>query len=135
MTFNPFTTDACGTRLTLVAGDDYFAADGRAINFSLDGTVLPDLTGAAAWLVLDSKFGLYHPTPIAGVILTPTGSTRSIQFELPGMNTRQLWPTVEGAYRVECELASGNIVSSLDGRGALTVLAGRQGGTACFGLY
>ena len=113
------------TTLQLVSGDDYAVADGRAQQFSLDGTVLPDLSNSAVSLVLQDGRPS-SPVVISGEITVATGATRTVRFQLTHAQTVLLQPTMEGRFFVVLTLLSGRTISPLDARGTLTILAGQR---------
>ena len=75
--------------VNLVAGDDYYNSDGRAIYFPASGT-LPDWTGGTAAV----EFGTVS---LPATIVTNTGSSRSIYLELSSANTANLAATTGSA--------------------------------------
>lgn len=108
-----------GGQLTikLTVGDDYSAADSRAIVLDLDGTVLPDLTNATIQLCLSSGSRVI----VTGVATVPTGATRVVQFQPTGTDTGGLIPKPQGVFAVKITV-SGREITPLDGRGTLIVL-------------
>lgn len=93
-------------RLSLVQGDDYKAADSRALIFT--SSDWPSLTGAAISLELRNS-PTATPTSYAG---TATSATTA-QIELAGTQTAVL----DGAYRfdVVATLSGGNVVTLTNG--------------------
>jgi hypothetical protein len=108
--------------LTLVAGDDYSAADGRAIQIANTAGTWPNLTGASVNLT-----AIRNGTTIlsfSGSIVTPTGS-QLVTFA----PARESLPTPSDAaesweylYGVQATLASGRRVTLQTGR--LTLIRG-----------
>lgn len=111
----PVSTD--GTKIVLVQGDDYAAADGRALSFSSTGW--PDLTGAAikfACALGDSTLS------VTGELVSVGGATQVVRAALTAANTGSLNVTTSGLYKydVQATLSGGNIVTLV--RGKLQVL-------------
>jgi len=103
----PLSTD--GQTLTLVVGDDYYEADGRAIEFrpSTDGD-WPDLTGAQVVLTVSTDYGQVLLS-VAGTVVNPT-TNKLVRFELSSTDTNNLR---HGAnkFAVEATLANGHNVT------------------------
>lgn len=75
-----------GDLLSLVAGDDYYNIDGRALEWSSD--VWPDITGAAVTLRISTGA---TPLSVAGTVVTAgIGVAQSVRFELSDTNTSAL---------------------------------------------
>ena len=110
----------------MVIGDDYTAADSRAIVFDLDGTVLPDLTTATVALVCELSGRTRSQVLISGEIIVPTGTTRVVQFEPLAAQTLLLSPTVDGEFSVVITLASGRTITPFEAMGTLVVLQGKR---------
>lgn len=120
---------AANGQVTIVAGDDYKAADARAMVFPNPAGSWPDLTNAAIWFVGQSgnfppqkpsalTLPIAFPTalipPTAGTVVHPTGTTQSVQVELSaaGTNVRPSpSPTDLYAYAVFAVLANGDVVT------------------------
>jgi hypothetical protein len=123
----PVTYDPCdGLTVTLTIGDDYSAADSRAIVFDLDGTALPDLTTATVALVCEMSGRKQFQVVISGEITVPTGTTRTVRFQPAANDTAQLSPTVDGEFFTVITLASGRTITPLEARGKLVVLMGKR---------
>jgi hypothetical protein len=112
--------------LTLVIGDDYLAADGREIEFDLDGATFPDLTGATIVLRLKSiptSTDEDEVVEIEGTATVPTGDTKTIRFEPTSEETAELTETGEGPKAGEFEVhitdADGHEITPLELRGVL----------------
>ena len=115
-----------GLTLKMVIGDDYTAADSRAIVFDLAGTVLPDLTTATVALVCELSGRTRSQVLISGEIIVPTGTTRVVQFEPLAAQTLLLSPTVDGEFSVVITLASGRTITPFEAMGTLVVLQGKR---------
>jgi len=91
--------------VSLVAGDDYLAADGRALEWTDAGNTWPDLTGAAvAFQVADGE--LVAP----GSVVTPSGPGKKVRVELTAAQTAVLKVRISD-YDVRATLASGHKVT------------------------
>jgi hypothetical protein len=115
----PVFSDGGQLSITLVCGDDYLLSDGRQIDIDLDGTSLPDLTGAGVWLRLASG----GKVSVAGSVVVATGSTRTVRFQPTAAITSTLMAGENGMFAVKINLASGHVLSPNEGRGVLTVLS------------
>jgi hypothetical protein len=115
----PVFSDGGQLSITLVCGDDYLLADGRQIDLDLDGTSLPDLTGASVWLRLASGVKV----AVAGSVVVATGSTRTVRFQPAAAITSTLTAGENGVFAVKIMTASGHVLSPNEARGVLTVLA------------
>jgi hypothetical protein len=96
-----------GGTVTIVQGDDYYAEDGRAIEWveTADTTAWPnDLTGATI------TFGAGEFTK-AGSVVTPTGSSKKVRVELSAEDTASL---VQGKYDYQVQ-------ATINGRAATIV--------------
>jgi hypothetical protein len=108
---------AANNVLTLVQGDSYFAADGRALDFS--STSWPVLTDAEIVFTANTEGDSIE---VEGSVITPTGATKTIRVELDDADTEAL--TVGNSiykYDVQATLANGHIITLV--RGEMTVLA------------
>jgi hypothetical protein len=94
--------------VTIVRGDSYLAADGRALEWATaqEGT-WPDLTGAS----IKVTFGA---TTFTGSVVVGTGATKRVRLELTAVQTSSL---VRGRYDydVEATLSGGNVVTLTQG--------------------
>jgi len=115
-----------GLTLKMVIGDDYTAADSRAIVFDLDGTVLPDITGAKVELVCELGGKTRSQVVISGEITVPTGTTRVVRFQPLAAQTSLLSPTVDGEFSVVITLASGRTITPFEAMGTLIVVQGKR---------
>lgn len=112
---------AADLALTLVQGDDYFAVDGRALEWVDAGNTWPALTGATV------RFAAQHFTSgeglaAAGTVLAATGPGKSVRVEIAAAQTALL--TKLGpfySYIVRATLASGHLVTLAKGTLALVV--------------
>ena len=111
--------------ITLGIGCDYSAADGQQIEFVIDGSELPDLTGCSAILVCESKQPKGRSVYISGSAIVPTGATRTIRFEPAAADTGQLKTTADGTFYVSILTAAGRRSSPIDARGTLVVVPGQ----------
>lgn len=87
--------------IELVVGDDYYNADGAALTFTFTG-ISADFTGGAATLRLRQR---NVESNVEGTIVTATGSTRVVRFELPSATTEDYSPG-GGFFSVEVQLAN-----------------------------
>lgn len=133
---NPYSSTT--GQVTIVAGDDYKAADGRAAKFTNGAGSWPDLTGAAVYFVgQNGNFppqspqtffpGLASPpsnfpgaliAPVAGTVIHPTGASQEVDFDLPAASTAvRPCPTVTDlyAFAVYAVLSNGDVVTLLTG--------------------
>lgn len=101
---------------TVVRGDDYQAADGRALEWGSSGW--PNLTGASVLFTAET-YG--HALSRAGSVVTPTGNA-AVRAELSGADTGALPPGRPYDYDVKATLAGGSEVTLA--RGRLLVLEG-----------
>lgn len=105
--------------ITVVAGDDYFLIDGRAITLPISGT-FPDWTGATAVI----EFG---SLTVPANITVRTGTTRSAYFELPNVDTTLLAATTDAdsgyavLFDLVVTLATGSRTTVIN-QGVLTLL-------------
>jgi len=114
---------ADGTELTLVQGDDYKNADGRAIAFSgITGLPSDISTGVTVALKIKRR-QTTAPTviSIAGTITTATGATKAVRFDVPAATTGLL-EVGDRTYdfAVEFTLSSGDKITAV--RGTVDVL-------------
>ena len=115
----PVFSDGGQLSITLVCGDDYLLSDGRQIDLDLDGTSLPDLTGALVWLRLASGLKM----SVFGSVVVATGSKRTVRFQPTATMTSTLTAGENGVFAVKIQTASGHVLSPNEARGVLTVLA------------
>lgn len=102
--------------IELVQGDDYYHADSRALTFTLTGT-LPAYTDATTTLQLESGRKV---VVVSGTVVTATGDTRVVRFEVTKANTKLLPETDVGQFRVVVVLSNGH--ETTPATGALTVV-------------
>jgi hypothetical protein len=102
----------------IVRGDDYANADGRALTFDISdpGNFLPSLVGATVRL----KTGLPNRPNLAvlnvtGTVVTATGTTRTVRFELTSAQTAVLVPIAHN-FDVEATLSAGRVITLLQGQ-------------------
>ena len=104
--------------LTIVRGDDYHAADGRALDFADASAQWPDLTGAV--ITFRARYGS-HLFDKAGSVLVASGANKKIRVELARQQTDALIiGSAPYRFDIEATLASGRVVTLL--RGTMTVL-------------
>ncbi len=102
----------------IVRGDDYANADGRALTFDISdpGNFLPSLAGATVRL----KTGLPNRPNLAvlnvtGTVVTATGTTRTVRFELTSAQTAVLVPIAYN-FDVEATLSTSRVITLLQGQ-------------------
>ena len=115
--------------LTLVQGDDYDADEGRQLDFTeTAASAWPVLTGATVKLTIRSLADALILTS-TGTVVTPTGSSKKVRFELTAAQTLLLavtnnpgsaTPTSRAKYDVEATLATTSRIVTL-ALGAVTV--------------
>jgi hypothetical protein len=110
-----------GGVMTLTVGDDYAYNDGRSLEFNLDGSHLPDLTGATVALHLLSGQKQKCPIVVTGTVITATGLTRKVRFTPTAAQTGLLTRTVDGQFAVVITTSTRTITPT-ESRGVLTVL-------------
>lgn len=95
--------------VVIVRGDDYKAANGRALSWT--STSWPDLTGASVYLdVKPVTPGAARSLRLTGSVVTPTG-TAEVQVDVARTDTASLTPK-RYAYNLVAALAtSGNVVT------------------------
>jgi hypothetical protein len=108
-----------GGNVQIVRGDDYANADGRALTFNISdptGNGLPSLTGATVRL----KTGLPNRPNLAvlnviGTVVTATGTTRTVRFELTSAQTAPLLPITYN-FDLEATLSTNRVITLLQGQ-------------------
>lgn len=106
--------------LTLIAGDDYLSADGRAIEFANTAGTWPNLTGATIFLIAIRNGSTL--IEVLGSVVTPTGS-QLVKVEPTAddlatpANAAASW---EYTYGVYATLSNGHKVTLQTGRLTLT---------------
>lgn len=102
------------TTLRIIRGDDYYAVDGRALEWiDEDGTLWPALTSATI------VFHARHVSPRStsnisqsGSVVIATGVGKKVRVELPSAKTSVLDAgTLNYDYDVQATLSGGNIVT------------------------
>ncbi len=96
---------AANGKLKIVRGDDYAAADGRALEWT--GT-WPDLTGAT--ITFSARRTGSDPIVLAGEVVTPVAPGQRVRLELLASDTDDAEPG-DWDYDVEATLTSGRIVT------------------------
>ena len=113
---SPVATD--GTTIAVVRGDDYLAANSRALTFT--GTSWPTLTDGAVTLKAKLKTGKgAQAAPVIEYAATVTGA-QACQVELTDTQTAALSPGLY-AYDLEATLSGGAVVTLVQGE--MTVIA------------
>ena len=99
--------------VTTVAGDDYNATDGRAIDWTDANASWPDLTGAS--ILVTVKSGSTTLMAKAGSVVTPTGAGKQVRVQPTAADTRAIGV---GTYDfdVQATLSSGRVVTLLTGK-------------------
>lgn len=92
-------------------GYDYYAADGRALEWTNTDSTWPDLTGATAWFMVGTYLS------VTGSISNPTGPA-TIRVQLSRAQTALL-PRGLRRFVIKCVLTNGHVV--LQVRGTVTV--------------
>lgn len=104
---SPVTADG---DMTVIWGDDYLHADGRAFSWSTSSeSTWPDLTGASL------AFSVYNQRDEEVLTATPTvttatGATKAIRLELPASKTDDLDPKAY-RFRIVATLNNGHVVT------------------------
>jgi len=101
---SPVATD--GTSITIVRGDDYLNADGRALTFT--GATWPTLTAGTVALIVDTSG---TPTSYNGTITAAT----SCYVELTTTQTTALSARRTYDYDLQATLSNGHIVTLVQG--------------------
>lgn len=91
--------------VSIIRGDDYLAADGRALDWTDSGGTWPDLTDAT--ITLTVKGALLAKT---GSVVTPTGDGKKVRVALTNSDTASL-PIGTWDYDVQATLSSGAVVT------------------------
>ena len=105
--------------VTIVRGDDYNSADGRALDWTDVSAAWPDLTGASV-LVTVQTTGSAQWTK-AGSVVTPTGASKKVRVEPTAADTATFAGGASYPFDVQATLSSGRKVTLL--RGTWYVLA------------
>ena len=105
--------------VTIVRGDDYNAADGRALDWTDVSAAWPDLTGATIAVTVQTTATTTWTK--AGSVVTPTGSGKKVRVEPTAADTATFAGGASYPFDVQATLASGRKVTLL--RGTWYVLA------------
>jgi hypothetical protein len=108
---------ALDQNVTLVKGDDYKAADGRALDFTNAAGTWPDLTGAT--INFKAAYQLQPTnsfTEATGSVVVASGANQQVRIEIDGPDTTGL-PAGSYEYDVEATLSSGNTVTLVSSEG------------------
>lgn len=92
----------------LVEGDDYYASDNRAVEFT--SSQWPDLTGAGVKIGFAKKDGGVEV--IDGTVVVPSGDTKQVRFELPAAKTSGI---KTGSFEVQAVLSNDHVITLLQG--------------------
>jgi hypothetical protein len=114
---------AQGGQVTLQAGDDYLATDGRALNFTDANNTWPDLTGASVVFNLWMYASNANVLAKTGTIPVASGPGKTVRFEPVRADTLSIVPN-SYAYTIVATLASGHVDTLV--RGQCLVHAGSQ---------
>lgn len=115
-----FTQPDANGNFSIVQGDDYKAADGRAILWTNPGNPWPNLTGATITFVcgkgaFTKAFG---PWPASSP--EPAVPNQNVQLELPAADTIQLSPSIgvydSYGYSLTAVLQDGATVTLIQGQ-------------------
>jgi len=107
--------DPKGLDIKIVRGDDYAAADGRALRWS--SSQWPDLTGATITFTAQHISQPDNVLQTAGAVLPPEAGSQTVQVELTSEQTDLLIPGVRAYwYDLEAKLASDRIVTLVKGQ-------------------
>ena len=130
---NPWSASA--GQMTIMAGDDYKAADGRAAIFTntAGANTWPNLTSASVYFVAQNgNFPPQQPStvpvamlfpaalinPVLGTVVTPTGASQQVRFDIPASSTN-IRPTQSAndlySFAVFAILSNGDIVTLITG--------------------
>lgn len=116
--------DATGA-FTIVQGDDYKAADGRAFVWTNAPGTWPNLTGATITFVCGKGAFTKAYGPWSATSPNPNGANQTVQLELPAADTIQLNASVgvydSYNYSLSAVLTNGDTVTLAEGQ--LTVLS------------
>ena len=105
--------------VTIVRGDDYNAADGRALDWTDVSAAWPDLTGATIAVTVQTTATTTWTK--AGSVVTPTGSGKKVRVEPTAADTATFAGGASYPFDVQATLSSGRKVTLL--RGTWYVLA------------
>ena len=112
------------TEVEIVQGDDYYDADGRAITFTITGAgALASFAGGSCSLNLEDRAG--EVAEVSGTIVTGTGSTRVVRFDVPSTTTADLREG-RGEFEAEVTLSGGHVLTLV--KGTLVVRKQLDGG-------
>ena len=114
-----------GLVLSIAAGDDYSATDGRQIDLLLNSADIPALTGASVYLIC--LLPRTAQIKIAGSVITATGTTKQIRFQPTHSQTALLGPVtspIYGQFWVRIVTAGGDTISPQEVAGQLIVTPG-----------
>lgn len=118
---SPIDTEGNPVRMTVVQGDDYLDADGRA--FAVSSADWPDLTGATVVWTAQHKTDESDVVTRTVAVVVAGGGSQSVQWELPRSLTSALVPGKDSYYwDVQATLANGSIVSLVSPHSKMTVV-------------
>ena len=98
--------------LTVVRGDDYLAADGRALDFLDELGVWPTLTGAT--IAFEMRNAASEVGTTAGSVIVGSGGGKQVRVELSAAFTSAR-STGEYTYHVRGTLANGHVITLRNG--------------------
>lgn len=104
---------ASGGAVSVIQGDSYFAADGRALVWTNAAGSWPDLTGAAVNCYVYTALPGGPAATFAAAVVTPSGPNQQLRLELTSAQSAAL-PARAGAFAVRATLASGHVATLVD---------------------
>ena len=96
--------------ITLLQGDDYANADDRALVFDEAGAGWPVLTSATVRLKSRHKHGMGENLNATGTVVTATGTSKSVRFDLTTAQTGALGPR-DHLFDIEATLSTGRVAT------------------------
>lgn len=117
-TVNPVAQDGS---LSLVRGDDYLAADGRALDFTDASALWPTITGATITATFRDTYSGTRLLTATGAVTVGSGAGKSVRLELTSAQTKGFRPGAPGLrFDIEATLTNTHVVTLV--RGTVTVL-------------
>lgn len=105
-----------GRLLQITVGDDYLAADGRALSFLDEHGAWPDLTGATIALTAKDANADGTDLEATGSVVTPTGANKEVRVELASALTGALEPASLSPFDIQATSVSGHKATLIAGR-------------------
>lgn len=102
-----------GTTVQVVRGDDYAAADGKALEWTQGTASWPTLTGASVLFSMRTTQNTVFTK--AGSVVTATGSSKKVRVELTAAETAA-FPIETLPFDVQVTLSSGGIQTLVNGK-------------------